>query len=191
MPDLDSLLALRQFSGVPREELALLEARGAWMRFPAHAVMMQQGEAARSAYLVVQGRLGVSVESAGGGLREVGDVMPGDVVGESALFGTGGQRSATVRTRSEVWALELTPALMADLRGTRLLVAIQRHLMEVMSRRLRSTDLAIRKAWQEQRQAEGARKTAASEAPTRGARRATEPEPDGLLSRLSRLFGGT
>lgn len=192
MPGLENLSELRQLAGVPREELEILEARGARVRFAPDTVVIRQGDPANSAYLVVSGQMAASVES-GGGSRPVGDVWPGDVVGESALFGTSTVRSATLTARSEVWALELTPELMEELRGTQLLVALQRHLMEVMSRRLRGTDVAIRKAWQEQRQAEGAaRKAAASgEKPARPGRPPPEPEPTGLLSRLSRLFGGT
>lgn len=190
MSQAEKLRSLRMFAGLPSTELDLLERSGAWVHFPTDTIIFRQGEPARVAYLVVDGRMKASVMS-DGGPRDVGDIWAGDVIGEAALFQESGRRSAQVVALGDCFAIELSPALLETLVNTDLRMAIQLHLMGVMARRLRGTDLAIRKAWQEQRQAEAAMKKAA-EAPSRpDARGSTEAEPTTLFSRIARLFGGT
>lgn len=58
-------------------------------------MLYRQGEAGDGMHILLTGRLTVHVGNESGGERHVGDLRPGDVVGEIALF-TGGQRGATV-----------------------------------------------------------------------------------------------
>lgn len=87
---------LRSLRGVPddeRESLERLAERKDY--YPGQAVFCE-GEPADFALLLLEGRLSVAVETARG-RRIVGDVWPGEVVGETALLGLGSTRNATVR----------------------------------------------------------------------------------------------
>lgn len=68
-------------------------------------------------------------------------------------------------------------ALLEQARGTRARAVAQKQLLLTMSRRIRATNGAIKRAWQEQREA--------------AARPAVEPaDPTSLRERLARLLGG-
>ena len=60
------------------------------------------------------------------------------------------------------------------------MVALERHLIATMARRIRSTNLQIQKAWKEESTLEAQKNTA---------NETTEPKT-GLLGRLKSLFGG-
>ena len=45
--------------------------------------------------------------------------------------------------------LVLTPKLMRDVADNQAMVALERHLIATMARRIRATNLAIQKAWKE------------------------------------------
>jgi NTE family protein len=63
---------------------------------PGGAVLMREGDTADCLYIVLSGRLRVTVERSEGGEQAVAELGRGESVGEMALL-TGGQRSATVR----------------------------------------------------------------------------------------------
>jgi CRP/FNR family cyclic AMP-dependent transcriptional regulator len=83
---------------VPLED-ALLRAiaqRGSVARYPANAVVISEGDAADSLYIVVSGRLKIYVGSASGKEVILRTAGPGDYFGELAL--DGGKRSASAMT---------------------------------------------------------------------------------------------
>lgn len=70
-------------------------------------VMMRQGERADRAWLIESGELEVLLATPDGGTRRLGVVGKGAVVGEMALIDDG-ERSATVRSLTEVVCVEVT-----------------------------------------------------------------------------------
>jgi len=65
--------------------LRTLQKQVAWQRFSAGEVVFKQGDEADCMYIVVNGRLSMSVTDEGGEPRVIGEIGPGEVVGESAL----------------------------------------------------------------------------------------------------------
>ncbi len=169
--------ALQPFRVIPAEELARLERLGRKLRYGRDEPVFSQGEPADHALLLLQGRLTVVLE-VDGKLRNVGDVWPGEVTGETALFQEDAVRSATVRAVTPSVCLVVNDELLGHARHTRALAAAQNHLLATMARRIRSTNVALRKVWQEQRAA--AAQSQAADAPT----------PASVRQRLAHLFGG-
>ena len=96
---LDDLLDahLREFLGadVDSAALALLKRELVWMHLPGGQPLMTQGEPGDAMYVLVSGRLRVSITNEAGQERTVRECTRGQVVGEMSLF-TNDPRSATV-----------------------------------------------------------------------------------------------
>lgn len=179
------LSQLPNLRGFTEDELAELIALGEERRLTAGHVLYEPGTPADEAMLLVSGRLAVSIEGEGGRERNVGDVWPGEILGESAFFPGETKRTARVRVVQGGLGLALPATFMEDARGTRGLSVLQRHLVSTLARRVRSTDLTIRKVWQdlveaEKRAAERAKKTEFDEGTM----------PLSLGQRLFSIFGG-
>lgn len=74
--------------------LAAIAARGTPRQFPAHAIVVNEGDVSNSLYIVLSGRLKVYASSDEGRDVVLGELGPGDYFGELSL--DGGQRSASV-----------------------------------------------------------------------------------------------
>ena len=166
MTDLDVLATMPLFDRVPRAALAAFCEAAPRLVLPARQVAFCQGEPADRALLVVTGRLDAVL-----GSETLGDVRPGEIVGETALFVPGGVRQATVRAAVESTCLVLTASSLRDNRDNPAVVALQQHLIGALGRRIRSTNLLIQKQWNLQR---------APDAP---------PPPPSLVDRLRLMFG--
>lgn len=83
-------------AGVPEERLRQLDPAPEWLTISAGDTLIEQGKAGEAFYLLVHGRLRVFVTGADGTTRKVGEVLPGEGVGEMALL-TNEMTSATVR----------------------------------------------------------------------------------------------
>ena len=149
--ELAELPALRSFT---HDDLAELISLSKVVNLKADMVIMEPGTVADTAMLLVSGRLTVSVEGDGGRERGVGDVWPGEIVGESAFFPGITVRTARVRVTAPGKALVLPSTLLEDSRGSRALLVLQTQLMATLARRIRATDVAVRKAWQDQVEAQ-------------------------------------
>lgn len=169
---------LRPFRSLPPDEVTELERLAHKLRFEAGQPVFHQGEPADFALLLLDGRLSVRVAT-DQGPRAVGDVWPGEVVGESALFIPGAQRNADVTAEVASVALVIDRDFLKRARGTQALAVAQRHLMATTARRIRATNLAMRKAWQQRR----AEASATVDAP-RDEGRST------FRARLTKLLGG-
>ena len=66
-----------------------------WVRLERGEQLFAQGDAGDALYVLVSGRLQARVETPGGGSRAVGEIVPGETVGEMALV-SDEPRSATV-----------------------------------------------------------------------------------------------
>lgn len=165
----EELAALRPLRAVPAAEIEALLALGEERLLAQGEVLIEVDQRPAHAMLLVHGRLG-----AHSGARLVGDIWPGEIVGESALDGAGHPSQVRVVAMAQSTVLVLTPQLLEAAAGTPALAALQVHLVHALSRRIRSSNLAIRRAWQEH------------QAPARPA--AAPPEPS-LLDRLRALLG--
>ncbi len=108
------------------------------VRFKRGEVIMRQNDLGSSMFVLVDGKVTVSVHEPGGD-RMVATLGPGEVVGEMSLM-TGDRRSATVRAKGKVTALEISkaalePILAAEPRlAERFAVVVEQRHAELASR---------------------------------------------------------
>ena len=96
------------FTVLDDSELASLAARMTPRLFSAGNIVVAQGEAGASMYIVAEGLLGVYMAQAeSGDLTRVGQLIPGQFFGEMSLL-TGEPRSATVKAETDVLVYEIT-----------------------------------------------------------------------------------
>jgi len=170
-------MGLRPFRTIPGDEIAELERLAHKVFFDLGQPVFREGDPADYALLLLDGRLSVTVAT-DKGPRTVGDVWAGEVVGESALFLEGAVRNASVLAEVPSVALLIDHAFLDKARGTRVLAAAQNHLMATTARRIRATNHAIRKVWQERR----AEASASQASPTGGR--------VSFRERLAKILGG-
>ncbi len=84
------------FNVLDRPTLQAVERELEWVRLPGGTTLFQQGDTGDSLYVLVHGRLSVSIVHEDGRERPIGEVSRGEVVGEMAVL-TGEPRSANVR----------------------------------------------------------------------------------------------
>jgi small-conductance mechanosensitive channel/CRP-like cAMP-binding protein len=95
-------------------QLAFLAGRSKIAEFNLEAVLIRQGEAASSMFIILEGAARITIASAQGTPQEVAILSTGDVVGEISLM-TGANRSATVTALTRIRAVEVTKGPMAEL----------------------------------------------------------------------------
>jgi predicted acylesterase/phospholipase RssA/CRP-like cAMP-binding protein len=100
------LASSKLFSSLDPAAIAELATAVAPVRIAGGQVLFHQGAGADCLYIVASGRLRASVESYDDGERVLGDVGPGDAVGEMSIL-TGEPRSATVRALRDSELLRL------------------------------------------------------------------------------------
>ncbi|HYD15350.1 MAG TPA: cyclic nucleotide-binding and patatin-like phospholipase domain-containing protein, partial [Hyphomicrobium sp.] len=100
VPDIDL------FAGLSGEQRAALAARFALHTLRRGDVLMRQGEAADALYVVISGRMSVTLDGRRGPVSEIG---PGQPAGEIAFL-TGGARTATVTAMRDSLVLALSRA---------------------------------------------------------------------------------
>ncbi len=106
---------------------------------PAGTTLIRQGEADDSLYIVVSGRLRVSV-AVDGRDEVLADCGPDDIVGEIAFL-TGRQRSVDVTALEATRVLQLSRPAFGDLERTHPDVAAR--ISSVLSKRLRKSQLGL------------------------------------------------
>jgi CRP-like cAMP-binding protein len=166
--------------GWGRRELAdadvdALLARTAVESIPAGQVLVREGDPADRAFFVLAGRLRASVALGPGDIgdegpdsgRTVNEIAAGELTGESALFLTGGRRTATLTATEATTVLVLNRELFVPGAPNPALVALQSRILVGLVRRIDNTGKQIVDAW----------RAAGGAAPPRG----------GLLA----LLGGT
>jgi CRP-like cAMP-binding protein len=148
MNDVEALSDLYMFRTVSRDHLTELCALAPPTTFQDGHVLFRQGQPADVALLVLKGRL-IAEVSGGEAVRTVGDIRPGEIVGERALLSRGGRRSATVSASEASRCLLLSWETFE--RGTEnlALVALEQHLLGSLARRIRATNTVIQGAWKE------------------------------------------
>jgi len=91
-------------------QLDRLAAATRVVRFKRGEVLMRQNDLGSSMFVLVDGKVTVSVHEPGGD-RVVATLGPAEVVGEMAVI-TGDRRSATVKAKGRVVALEVTKSAL-------------------------------------------------------------------------------
>ena len=88
------------FAGLDARAVDALAAVMERIELPAGAVLVRQGDAADSLFIVLEGRLASSIETDGTATEQpLGTMGPGDVIGEVAVL-TGTVRTASVRSEA-------------------------------------------------------------------------------------------
>jgi len=110
-------------------------------------VLAREGEPADRAFFLLAGRLRASVTLGPDKERTVNEIAAGEVTGESALFLTGGRRSATLTALEPSTALVLRRELFLPGAPNLALVALESHILAGLARRIERTDAQIVEAW--------------------------------------------
>lgn len=165
-----ALARLPLFRGVTERDLVGFAGRCPVRDYAPDTAVFWEGDPARMALLVVNGGLRASVQGSTGKVV-LGRCRPGEMVGESALFGGTGSRNATIEAEVASVCLELGPELF-ERTDDPVVMALEQYLVATLARRVRATNLAVKKAWK----ASGAATETAA--------------PLTLRQRLARLFGG-
>src|SRR5262245_41036291 len=94
------------FRALKEEQLPQLVKVAELMRFAPEEIILRQGDASDSFYVLIQGDAAVRLDKAGDGV-EIGRVPKPSSIGEVGLL-LGETRSATVAAKTEVLALKFT-----------------------------------------------------------------------------------
>ena len=192
MPSIaDQLSQLHLFRNVERKDLDRLVTICQSHSYSIRQTIFAQGSTADHAMLLVSGRLEVSIQT-NNNVRHIGEIHPGEIFGEQGLFHAQGNRNATVMANQQSICLKITPDLMRDTWNSPAIVALERHLIGTMARRIRTTNLAIQKVWKDSIQEEQKRERKKSQRPRAESANPTPQgdEGSGLLGRLRSIFGG-
>jgi CRP-like cAMP-binding protein len=94
--------------GTHADLLTELEPHLQWVALPRGTTVMEQGQVGDHLYFVVSGRLSAFAVRDDGTQVPLGEMGPGESVGEMALLGNGGPRTATVQTVTDCELLRLS-----------------------------------------------------------------------------------
>ncbi len=104
----DAINRVPLFEGILRpEHVDILVARCTPAELPTGTVLMNQGDAGSSMFIILEGAAGVTIRSDTGQSHEVAILATGDLVGEMSLM-TGAPRNATVTALTRMRVLEVT-----------------------------------------------------------------------------------
>ena len=176
MSVVDQLQSMYLFKDVPRRSLEEFIVHAPPVQFPRGSDVFRQGSPADVALLLIDGRLVAQVE-AGGERQQVGEIRPGEILGEQGLFVPGGRRSATVVAAEPCECLLLDRKVMDQAATNPAVVKLEQQLLGTLARRIRKTNQSIQQAWKAEPPAEPDTPAA--------------PAPTTLRQRLARMFGGT
>ena len=110
-----------------------------WITLGAGEILMRQGEAGDSLFVLLSGRLRVLVERENGIEDPVGEIPPGEAVGEMSIIADE-RRSATVRTIRPSLLVRLTRTGFERLETSH--PEIMKHMARLLVRRLRHVNVA-------------------------------------------------
>ena len=106
---MSQVLGTGLFNSFDAVSLRDLEAELRWIRVAAGDALFQQGDAGDSMYILIRGRLQVSIRHADGMMQVIDELDPGVSVGDTALL-TGQMRSAMVIAIAEAELLQFSSA---------------------------------------------------------------------------------
>jgi predicted acylesterase/phospholipase RssA/CRP-like cAMP-binding protein len=123
------------FRGLDDETFASVEAELEWISIKTGDVLMRQGELGDSLMVLLSGRLRAYIERENGVESPLGEICPGEVVGEMSLIADD-RRSATVRAIRPSTLVRLTRTGFNRLHADH--PHIMKQIAELVVRRLRS-----------------------------------------------------
>lgn len=185
------------FKGVPPADVNLLVSLASAQRYARGATLFREGEVAEAALLVVSGRVGVYLGE-GPAEQLIGEVRPGEIMGEAGLLSAGSRRSASARALTDVEGLSITPDIVRALGPSRAVVAVEMYLLGALGRRMRAANTRLEAALgPDAARPEAPRAEASQAAPARPPRPRpvpiAPPEPpraESLTQTLLRILGG-
>lgn len=169
----ETLSSMFIFKGVNKTALHELCIMAPPVSFQPGITVFNQGDDSDVALLLLEGKLGVEVSSAGQH-REVGQINVGEIVGETALFAREGKRSATVRALQTSQCLLINREMLVSASRNEAMIALERHLLGTLTRRIRRTNQETAKLWKEL----GIQQEA------------NVDQSEGIVNKLKKLFGG-
>jgi len=101
-----------EFAALEESALQGMAARGGVKRFPAHTVIITEGDASNSLYIILSGRVKVYASNEAGREVILNTHGPGEYVGEVAF--DGGLRSASVMTLEPTTCVVVTGASLRE-----------------------------------------------------------------------------
>lgn len=133
----------RLFSGLDPALLEDMESYLEWLYLPRGGTLFRQGDPGSSLCVLLSGRLQAAVSQADGSFRIVGEVAPGETVGEMALF-TGEPRSAEVTAVRDSELVKLSSASFKRLAAAypQAVMEISRIVIERLRRNIRRQEPA-------------------------------------------------
>jgi eukaryotic-like serine/threonine-protein kinase len=121
-------------------DVALWEAVriGSWRTIPANTVVIREGDAGESFYVLIDGKVSVTLKD-----KPLSTVQPGGCFGEVLYFtGAAGRRSTTIKALNQITVLEIkADALRAATDGCQ--VAFNKAFMRVLIDRLSAANLKL------------------------------------------------
>jgi CRP-like cAMP-binding protein len=133
------LAAVPSLKRVPADDLATF-ANAVYGRTLARGeVLYRAGDVGTDACIVLSGRLSVTIGE-GELVRVVGDLWPGDLVGEAAWFEPGATRNATVTATIDSECAVIERDAYAHLADNLAIVALERTLLGLMAKRIRAAN---------------------------------------------------
>jgi CRP-like cAMP-binding protein len=132
----DLLRQAEVFSRLPEPELRKVGKILKERRVPQHQVLFRQGEIADALYVIIAGRVRISITAPGGEEKVLAFLGTGDVVGEMGLL-SGETRSATATASTNLIVLQLRKADFDALLASN--VDLMRELARVVARRREAT----------------------------------------------------
>ncbi len=143
-PDLasrrEALRGCALFSRVTPAELETVLARATLRRFDRGHTIMRRSDPAPGMFIILHGRVRISITSAEGQETSLGVLGPGDVVGEMALL-DGGERSADVTATEDVILLMIQRSDFLPLLENSASLCLR--LMQVLCGRLRDANRSV------------------------------------------------
>lgn len=129
------LRASQLFAPLDDETFAHIAEELEWLEFDVEEPLFAQGSPGDSLYVLVFGRLGVEVTTAEGETRFVGEIHPGEPIGEMSMF-TNEVRSATVFALRDCLVVRLSRQKFTRLleQKPKAMIAINRLLIDRLRR---------------------------------------------------------
>jgi len=123
-------------------------------RFRKGELLISQGDNAEYAMFLVEGKLDVLLTSEKNQLHRLGQVHAGELFGEQGLFVTKGRRSAQVIANSDGMVLLLNRAFMHRETQNTAVIALERMMIAVLARRIRTANLNLQILQKKQQESE-------------------------------------
>jgi CRP/FNR family transcriptional regulator, cyclic AMP receptor protein len=131
---IDELWDVPFFAACTPEQLQLIARVTDEVRFPSGATLMEEDDAGRTCFVVLEGRADVSIAG-----EVVASLSVGEIVGEMAVI-EDAPRTATVTAATPMRALEMSPKAFAKIVDAS--PAVARRLLRTLAQRLRTVQAA-------------------------------------------------